>query len=347
MMGFFISLRATPRKDCMQTTLDIIILHNNVKEDSPEDVLDILLQAKWIGEILTEKGYAVQLLPFSFESLAQLAKENPTKPPVVFNLVDSAPGEETLSYLVPGILSHFKLPYTGCSLDALFVTTNKTLAKKLMYSNGIPTPSWIGLDAAIDITPLVKDSWYLVKPIAEDASVGLDDDSLVHATSREAVEAAILRKEQGSTSKYFAEQFIDGREFTACMYGEAGAPTVMPPYEWVFEGFEEQQRAKIITYEAKWNDKSFGFEHIKAKYEIAPADVPLVSRLEQLARKCWQVFALSGYARVDFRVDAQGNPWVLEINGNPSFYGFYHICGNLGLPFPSIVDQVVLAAQRR
>jgi D-alanine-D-alanine ligase len=331
----------------MQTTEDIIILHNDIKKDSPEDVLDILLQAKWIAEILTEKGYAVRLLPFSFETIAQLANENHTRPPVIFNLVDSAPGEETLSYLIPGILSHFHLPYTGCSLDALFVTTNKLLAKKLMHASGIPTPCWIGLDASTNISPLVKDAWYLVKPIAEDASVGLDDDSLVHATSRDAVVATIERKEKASTSKYFAEQFIDGREFTACMYGEMGYPTIMPPYEWVFEGFEEHHRAKIITYEAKWNDKSFGFEHIKAKYEIAPADVPLVARLEQLARQCWQVFGLSGYARVDFRVDSQGNPWVLEINGNPSFYGFYHIANNLGLSFSSIVEHVMLAAQRR
>ncbi len=331
----------------MQTTPDIIILHNNVKQDSPTDVLDILVQAKWIEEILTEKGYTVRLLPFSFETIAQLAKQDPNHPPVVFNLVDSAPDEETLSYLIPGILSHFHLPYTGCSLDSLFLTTNKPLAKKLMHSNGIPTPCWIGLNASTASLPLVKDNWYLVKPIAQDASVGLDDDSLVLATSLQAVEDAIHAKQQGSTTRYFAEQFIDGREFTACMYGRLENPTVLPPYEWVFDGFEEQHRAKIITYDAKWNDKSYGFEHIKAKYEIAPADKPLIARLEQIARQCWQVFELSGYARVDFRIDEQGNPWVLEINGNPSFYGFYHIANNLGIPFPSIVEHIALAALTR
>ncbi|PKL11334.1 MAG: D-alanine--D-alanine ligase [Spirochaetae bacterium HGW-Spirochaetae-8] len=337
----------TPRKERMKTTPDIIILHNDVKEDSPEDVLDILVQAKWIAEILIEKGYTARLLPFSFENISQLAKENPSLPPIVFNLVDSAPGEETLSYLIPGILSHFHLPFTGCSLDALFVTTNKMLAKRLMHASGIPTPCWICLDASTASLPLVQDAWYLVKPIAEDASVGLDDDSLVHGTSLEVIEAAIRRKEQRSVCRYFAEQFVDGREFTACMYGHAADSIILPPYEWVFEGFEEQQRAKIITYDAKWNDKSFGFEHIKAKYEIAPVDVPLVARLELIARQCWQVFGLSGYARVDFRVDPEGNPWVLEVNGNPSFYGFYHIANNLGLPFPSIVEHITLAAHDR
>ena len=94
-------------------------------------------------------------------------------------------------------------------------------------------------------------------------------------------------------------------------------------------------------------DTSLGFEHIKAKYEIAPADIPMVARLEVIARQCWQVFGLSGYARVDFRIDGQGNPWVLEVNGNPSFYGFYHIANNLGIPFPSIVEHIALAAQKR
>jgi len=128
------------------------------------------------------------------------------------------------------------------------------------------------------------------------------------------------------------------------MYGDKTDVRVLDPYEWVFEGFEEQHKAKIITYDAKWNEHSFGFDHIVARYDFPAEERLLLERLAAIARQCWDLFGLSGYARVDFRLDANGMPWVLEVNGNPSFYGFYHCAKKAGIPFESIVARIVEVA---
>lgn len=321
----------------MYTNHTIIVLHNQIHPNSPEDVLDIERQAQWIGEILKEKGYKTHLVPFSLANLTLLATQNKDNPILVFNLVDSAPGEENLAYLVPGMLDHMGLPYTGCSLQNLFVTTNKMLAKRILKAEGIDTPPWVCKD---ETEALLNRSVkrYIIKPISEDASIGLDESSIVGS---EHVLAALKIREENLHTPCFAEAFIEGREFTACMYGSQEKCTVLTPYEWVFQGYEEHRKEKIITYDAKWSEDSFGYEHIVAKYHADASDLPLLEMLTEIANTCWKAFSLSGYARVDFRIDEEGKPWVLEVNCNPSFYGFYHLALEGGFPFEGLVQEIV------
>ncbi|MDY0290095.1 MAG: ATP-grasp domain-containing protein [Sphaerochaeta sp.] len=321
----------------MYTHHTIAVLHNQTDPTSPEDVLDIERQAIWIEEILREKGYKTLLVPFSLEKLSNLASMDSEKALLVFNLVDSEPGAANLAYLVPGILDHMRLPYTGCSLENLFVTTNKMLAKRVLQAHGIDTPPWVctGETEALKQSAIKR---YIIKPIAEDASIGLDESSIV--SSEEVVEK-LKTKEKSLLTPCFAEAFIEGREFTACMYGTAKSCTVLTPYEWVFQGYEEHQKEKIITYDAKWNESSFGYEHIVANYHAVASDLPLLETLTAIAHRCWQAFSLTGYARVDFRVDEGGKPWVLEVNCNPSFYGFYHLALEGGFPFEDLVQDIV------
>ena len=321
----------------MYTNHTITILHNQIQSTSPEDVLDIERQAKWIAEILQKKGYKTLLVPFSLENLSPLLTMNKDNPILVFNLTDSAPGEENLAYLVPGLLEHMNLPYTGCSLQNLFVTTNKMLAKRVLKASGIDTPPWVCKDEteALQNNSIRR---YIIKPISEDASIGLDESSIV---SSETVVAELQAKEKTLLTPCFAEAFIEGREFTACMYGTPGNCRVLTPYEWVFQGYEEHQKAKIITYDAKWTENSFGYDHIEAKYNADASDLPLLDKLTAIAHQCWQAFSLTGYARVDYRIDEKGKPWVLEVNCNPSFYGFYHLALEGGFPFEDLVQDIV------
>lgn len=301
----------------------VIILHNQIPPNAPEDVQDILRQAKWIGEILNSKGYAATLLPYSLAALEQLDKQT-----VVFNLVDSAPKEEMLSYLVPGVLESLKLRYTGCSLPTLFLSTDKVITKKLLGEHRLPTPDLYSVAS--------KKGLYLIKPTAQDASVGLDEHCLVEHGN---VQAVLKEKEKQLNCPCFAEQYIDGREFTVCMYGTKSDRHILPPYEWVFNDYD--QKAKIITYDAKWTEKTFGYEHISAKYSHDETDAPLLKELVRLSDACWDVFDLHGYTRVDFRVDEQNRPFILELNANPSFYGFYHLAKQWGFSFEDIILYLV------
>lgn len=304
----------------------VVILHNHIPQNAPEDVLDILTQAKWIGQILAEKGWEVSLLPFSLQALEGLDASS-----VIFNLLDSAPNEESLSYLAAGILEHLGLRYTGCSLPTLLVTGDKQLTKALLLKSGLPTPK--------PYDPKDPQALYLIKATNQDASLGLDESCLVRG---EDVERVLADKQEKLGFTLFAEQYIDGREFTVCLYGKREHPTILPPYEWVF--CEYGQRAKIITYDAKWTEKTYGYEHIKAKYTHDEQDAPLLAELVRLSRECFKLFNLTGYARVDFRIDAENRPYILEINANPSFYGFYHLAKEWNFSFEDLVENLVLNA---
>ncbi|AEV28744.1 ATP-grasp enzyme, D-alanine-D-alanine ligase [Sphaerochaeta pleomorpha str. Grapes] len=327
----------------MHTNHSIVILYNKPGLNAPEDVLDIVRQAEWIAEILSAKGYGVSLQPFSLQVLEELSQKHTETPLLVFNLVDSAPGEENLAYLVPGMLEYLQLPYTGCSLHSLYTTTDKMLAKRMLRSRGIATPDWVVFGETNTFVPSLR-MQYLVKPVAEDASIGLGEDSLVQADSLHSVEEAIKQIAKKTKKECFAEQFIEGREFTACMYGPKDNPVILTPYEWVFKDYEANNKAKIITYDAKWTENSFGYDHIEAKYHADEKDLPLLDTLSDIARQCWDTFSLKGYARVDFRIDEHNKPWVLEVNCNPSFYGFYHLALEGKFSFEDLVETIVEVA---
>ena len=319
---------------------EAIVLMNRVAADSPEDILDIKVQAEWICEELEAIGYRARTLPFGPDSVGELQKARSRGGCFVVNMVDSAPGEETNVYLAPSVLEAVGIPFAGSCAQALMITTNKPLTKRLLVSYGLPTPGWFeGEDG-------FQPGHYLIKPACEDASIGLDDQSLVDADTREAL-CALVRRRERDGGRFFAEKYIDGREFNVCVYGSHDHPVVLPPYEWVFPGFQEAGKPGFINYNAKWVENTFEYDQLAAVYHLPPEDAHLIRELTRLSEKCWEKFELSGWARVDFRIDASGNPFILEINCNPSFYGFFNIARAHGFPFSQVIQGVAGALIRK
>lgn len=317
-----------------------VILHNRIYDNAPEDVLDIMRQAKWLEKILKDFGYNVFLLPFSPECISTLSILKAATPLLVINLVDSAPGEENLSYLASGILEYLKIKYTGCSMKSLFLTTDKMFTKRLLDSAGVRTPEWV---YANEVHNFSSGRNYIIKALCEDASIGLSDKSVIFVNSLSELHEAMNEREKAIGKEVFAERYIEGREFNVCMYGNRNEPKILPPYEWIFEGFDEQKKIKIFTYDAKWTENTFEYDHVKADYHLPEKDSVLLSELEAIARKCWEKFELKGYARLDFRIDSEGKPWVLEINCNPSLYGYRNIAREKGMEFNSIFKNIIEA----
>jgi D-alanine-D-alanine ligase len=141
----------------------------------------------------------------------------------------------------------------------------------------------------------------------------------------------------------FAEQFVDGREFNLSMLtGETG-PEVLPPAEIRFDSYPEG-KMRVVGYKAKWVENSFEYHNTPRSFEFSPVDIPLLSRLEEIAEECWRIFELRGYARVDFRVDRTGAPWVLEVNSNPclsSDGGFAAAAAKRGLSLTDVVERII------
>lgn len=324
----------------METARTAVILYNEVKENAPEDVLDVGVQANWISDVLNELGMKTVKLPFSLNSIDELKRQKENGPIFVLNLVDSAPEEEEFVYLVPSVLDVLKIPYTGCSPEALFLTTDKVLTKKYFKSYGLPTSEWVTKD---DGSFFVPNERYIVKALCEDASIGLNNDSVVFAKTLDELLLSIKEREKEVQKEFFAERFIDGREFDVCMYGRKESPVILPPYEWIFPGFEEAGRQKIIHYDAKWTENTFEYDQLKAVYHLPEKDRGLTDELVRLSKICWERFGLNGYARIDFRIDSSGKPWILEINANPSFYGFFNIAREYGRNFHKIIEAVIAA----
>jgi D-alanine-D-alanine ligase len=145
----------------------------------------------------------------------------------------------------------------------------------------------------------------------------------------------------------FAERFIDGREFNLSILAGVQGPQVLPPAEIRFDF--PPGRKRIVDYRAKWDEESLEYRATRRSFEFAPDDAPLLERLESLALRCWRLFELKGYARVDFRVDGEGNPFVLEINANPCISpdsGFVAAAARAGILFWELACRIVADATK-
>lgn len=292
----------------------IVILHTDVAPDAGSDEQDTILQAQTIAEAITSLGHEPVMLPFAMDLNATISKLRALKPDLVFNLVESLGGKGSMIYFSTALLDFLRLPYTGCRTDAMYLTSNKPLTKKLLHASGIPTPPWITTDGIA--TGLAPSGTYLMKPSWEDASVGLDDDAIVFMTDQNHIVTALRNRQAEIGCDCFAEAYIEGREFNIALLARDQGVQILPASEILFQDYP-QGKLKILDYRAKWVEDSFEYDNTRRTLDIAPEDTALADRLRDIALRCWNLFDLRGYARVDFRVDKQGNPFVLEINANP------------------------------
>ncbi|MGA9111069.1 MAG: D-alanine--D-alanine ligase [Smithella sp.] len=292
----------------------IVILHSDISPDASEDELDCLQQAQSIAGALRTLNYEAVLLPFELNLNNTITMLKSLKPYAVFNIVETLDSRGSLIYFAPAILDILQIPYTGCPTEAVFQTSNKPLSKKIMYYAGIATPSWMdqeGFGSRTDTadTYLIKSSW-------EHASIGLDEDSLIpYINNENLLQEMNLRKEILGGSCY-AEAYIDGREFNVALISGREGIEVLPIAEMIFQDYAPD-KPKIVGYKAKWIADSFEYNNTIRKYDFPESDIDLISDLREIALRCWHLFSLRGYARVDFRVDKNSKPWVLEINSNP------------------------------
>jgi D-alanine-D-alanine ligase len=184
---------------------------------------------------------------------------------------------------------------------------------------------------------------YVLKTITEHSSLGLEEDAIVRHESPAALRSALETHSARLGRACYAEQYIDGREFNLSMLASPDGPQVLPPAEIDFSGFPPG-KPRLVGYRAKWEEDSFEFQHTPRQFDFSAEDGPLLDRLRQVALSCWRVFGLRGYARVDFRVDRSGQPWVLEINTNPCLSpdaGFYAALQRASLRFEEGIARIL------
>jgi D-alanine-D-alanine ligase len=323
----------------------IAVLHEAPPAAPRPDEQDTLDQARSVTRCLAAAGHAPTRLTFGLDLEAAARALAALAPDLVVNLVESVGGKGSLIHLAPACLEALGLRFTGASSAAMFATTRKVLAKRLLVGAGLPTPAWV--EAGRSIGAAARPGRWIVKPVCEDASIGLDDDAVVEVRDPDRLPALLAERAHRVGSEVFAERYVEGRELNLSLLAKGADLEVLPPAEILFAEFPAG-KPRIVGYAAKWEVDSFEYAHTPPRFDFPARDRPLLAALERLARRAWSLFGLSGYARVDFRVDPRGRPWILEVNANPCLSddaGFAAAAARGNLAPRDVIERIVDAAR--
>lgn len=271
------------------------------------------------------------------------------RPELVFNIAESFAGRSALESNVAALLNLLNLRYTGSSPAGLIMAGDKTLTKKILTFHSILTARFAtvfrgSVDWAGDINfPLI------LKPPQEDASLGITQKSIVNDVQELLQTISSLQQEY--SGPVLAEEFIDGREFYVGVLGNVDAKA-LPVMELDFSGYPDD-RPKIASWEAKWGDdgdeKGAEFEGTKS---IFPTDVPeeLALRMQKVATDSFHALRLRDYARVDLRVTAKEEIYVIEVNPNcylEKSAEFATAAAKDGIEYPALINRIVELSSAR
>jgi D-alanine-D-alanine ligase len=270
------------------------------------------------------------------------------RPDLVFNGAEAFSGEESLEYLLPGLLEAEGYRYTGAPPLGLQVTRNKAISKKILAYFGIPVPGFISyrLHERVEGQPNLTFP-LIVKPLQADASAGISQASVVQDVDALAERVSFIHERFGQGA--IAEEFVDGRELYVSIIGNDAGLEILPITEMVFDKRRTKPEERIATQFAKW-DESYrerrGIRNVLAR----PIAKAVRERIVETCRTAYRALWLRDYARVDIRLTADGQVWVLEANANP-FISYGHDMANAaakaGMEYSDFIQRIVDAAVAR
>ncbi len=251
---------------------------------------------------------------------------------LVFNLCEGIDGVAEYEPKVIAVLELFGIPFTGNNSATTAVCLRKDLVNTILDRSGLPVPRW---SLARTREPVASVGFPAIcKPVAEDASIGIEQRSVVRSMRalNSRVEAMHERWDE-----VLVQRFVSGREVNVGIVGQQ----VLPIAEINF-GDMPRRMWKIVSYRSKWitgSDEDLGAT------PTCPAELPrdLTEELQSIALSAWQAVGGRGYGRVDFRIDDSGRPWVLEVNPNPDLSrgaGLARMAGVAGLDYSALVRRV-------
>ena len=300
-----------------------LLAYDVAAEEGDSASRDVFTQMEAIEGVLAEMDMPTERLPVSLDCARLKERIVPAPdvpPPLVFNLVESLDGADRLQTLFPMLLESWGIPFTGSGSQAMYLTNNKVLAKTVLTGAGAPFPACCRLNARGNAVLLPEDAdirgRWILKPLESHASLFMDDSAVDDFTDLRAIGKRLgeLGERRGMT--FFAERYLEGREFNISVVEDGGEPRVLAPAEILFLNFPAD-RPRIVGYAAKWDEESEEYKNTPRAFGTLEKEPELAEELSRLAKIAFRAFGLSGYARVDFRVDASGQPCILEANANP------------------------------
>lgn len=266
---------------------------------------DVVTALKRAGHEVVKLGLRDELRP-----IRQAISE--TKPHIVFNLLEEFRDLPSYDFAVVSYLELVGLAYTGCSPRGLVLARDKALSKQILSHHKVHVPRFAVFQKGRRVRrPKKLEFPLIVKTLDEEGSVGISQASLVRSDEKLVERVQFVHEKFGAHA--IAEEFIEGRELYASVIGNK-VLTVFPTWELIFENLPEDAPL-INTEKAKWDptyQKKWGIDH-------GPAELPKEEehRLAKTAKRIYRTLSLSGYARIDFRLRADGRLYFLEANPNP------------------------------
>ncbi|MCM8763450.1 MAG: ATP-grasp domain-containing protein [Candidatus Omnitrophica bacterium] len=258
---------------------------------------------------------------------------------IVFNISEGLTGRNRESQ-VPILLEMKNIPFVGSDGLTLALTLDKIMTKKIMIAEKIPTPKFFEAKSSENYEMDSLKYPLIVKPRFEGSSKGLSDKSRVEneAQLKEQIDFIVKTYKQPA----LVEEFISGSEYTVAIIGNDENLEVFPPVQIKIDG-----RLKL-------GDKFYTFNRIfsdRLEY-ICPAKInaSLRDKIMDLARRTYLAVECRDFGRVDFRIDEEGRPYVLEINPLPSLSTedvFMTIARYLGTTYSSMIDKIIKSALKR
>jgi D-alanine-D-alanine ligase len=284
---------------------------------------EIFYTVEEVEKALVEAGHDVRRLAVCRDPAELIAGVRRERPDVVFNLFEGLADQSDTEAHAAGVLDWLGVPYTGSPYLTLCLARNKHLTKHVLQGAGLPTPAFQIVEELP--APECHLGWpVIVKPATQDASVGLDQGSVV--TDQASLEARVALLLENYGAPVLIEQFIRGRELNIGLI-ESPELQVLPVSEILFTD-PDPGFWPIVTYDAKWKPGTRDYESTPPRY---PAEVRprLQAKLEALSMKAFRLLGCRDYARVDFRVGLTGRPYILEVNPNPDFSPLAGLSGGL------------------
>jgi D-alanine-D-alanine ligase len=289
---------------------------------------------------LTTMGHEVQVLGVHDDlgEIRRLVTE--WKPHIAFNLLE---GFDDIVIFDQNVVSHLellKLPYTGCNPRGLLLARDKSLSKKLLSYHRIPVPE---SDVARIGKPFRRAKRLafplIVKSLTQEASIGISQASVVDTDEKLKERVQFIHESIGTSA--IVEQYVEGRELYVGILGNHTLQA-MPVWELFFTNMPEGSR-RIATDRVKWSvkyQKKYGIDSGVAR----DLSEPRLEGIQHLCKRAYRALELSGFARIDLRLEENGNVWVLEANPNPQIArgeDFAASAEKIGLSYETVLQRII------
>ena len=310
----------------------------------PEEILNWKTEYD-VVTTLREMGHHVHPLGVSDDlgEIRQAIVED--KPHVTFNLLEEFHGVALFDQHVASYLELMQQPYTGCNPRGLTLGHDKVLCKQILSYHRIATPRFAVFHRGKVIRPQPRLKYpLLVKSVIEESSLGITRDSIVYSDAQ--LVERVLRVHEDLDTDALVEEFVEGREFYVGVIGNHRLQT-FPVWELLFRNLPEHI-PNIATARVKW-DLDYQKELGVTTQAVTDLPAATMARIARLCKRIYRVLYLSGYARIDLRVTASGQVYVLEANPNPDLsYGedFAESANTKGISYEKLMTRIMNLGMR-